>query len=396
MNAVARLAAPDPMRAMTTETGCAAAQPQSRPQRVGVDIDTAHQDLDRADVARRKRLAQPPFAEVELLEHFEPAHAVGQPVAGQVGDVGVELPQPVPRGVVAHQTGAHHRAVGVDDPPAGRRHRAVVGFGVGDLPSPVSRIVARRRTPARPAPPTTGTPRARCPPATSPRSRRRNPSRASPSKSIPGAHFTTRSRPRYTSSSCVERRRVVARVEPAPPAAAPRGVDEDDGVAGDRPQRVGAAELDAGRRCGPPSPAGPDRYRCRPRTQPNPAVPQVRCRSNRSRRAPRRRPAATCPVRGHRCRGGLLQRLVGEQPVRSGRRTWPPPCAAAAWSPPARRPGHRNGHAPRRCRRPAWRRSSRNSSTSRKRRGARVRPQVGDVVDDRNAQDGLTPVTMTL
>ena len=49
MNAVARLAAPEPMRVMTTDTGC---DPRSRsraPQRVGVDVDAAHQDLDGAD-----------------------------------------------------------------------------------------------------------------------------------------------------------------------------------------------------------------------------------------------------------------------------------------------------------------------------------------------------------
>ena len=138
---------------MTTEAWLRAAQPQPRPQRVGVDVDAAHQDLDRADVARRKRLAQPPFAVAELVEHLEAAHAVGQPVAGQVGDVGVELPQPVPGGVVAHQPGAHHRAVGVDDPPAGRRHRAVVGFGVGDLlrRRPASWPGGSRPASARPA-----------------------------------------------------------------------------------------------------------------------------------------------------------------------------------------------------------------------------------------------------
>ena len=35
-----------------------ATQPQPRPQRVGVDVDAADQDLDRARIARRKRLAQ--------------------------------------------------------------------------------------------------------------------------------------------------------------------------------------------------------------------------------------------------------------------------------------------------------------------------------------------------
>ena len=45
----------------------------------------------------------------------------------------VELPEPVPRGVVTHQTSPHHRAVRVDNPPASRLYRAIVGLGVGDL-----------------------------------------------------------------------------------------------------------------------------------------------------------------------------------------------------------------------------------------------------------------------
>ncbi len=36
-------------------------------------------------------------------------------------------------GVLAHQAGPHHRAVGVDDPPADGPDRAVVRLGVGDL-----------------------------------------------------------------------------------------------------------------------------------------------------------------------------------------------------------------------------------------------------------------------
>ena len=120
MNATARLALPDPIRVITTDEPLRSAQPQPRPQRVGVDIDTADQDLGRTHIARRKRLPQPPFAVGQCVEHLESPHPVGQLVAGQVGDVGVELPQAVPRRVMAHQPGAHHRAVGVDDPAARR------------------------------------------------------------------------------------------------------------------------------------------------------------------------------------------------------------------------------------------------------------------------------------
>ena len=133
MNAVALLAAPVPMTGDHDRRRLTAAQPQPRPQRVGVDVDAADQDLGGADVASRKRLAQPPFAVPDLLEDLEPAHAVGQSVAGQIGDVGVELPQSVPGGVVAHQPGTHDGAVGVDDPAARGCHRAIVGVGVGDL-----------------------------------------------------------------------------------------------------------------------------------------------------------------------------------------------------------------------------------------------------------------------
>ena len=80
-----------------------------------------------------QRLPQPPLIERQLLEHLEAPHPRRQPITGQVGDVGVELPQPVSRAVVADQPGPHDGAVGIDDPPSGGPHRAVIRVGVGDL-----------------------------------------------------------------------------------------------------------------------------------------------------------------------------------------------------------------------------------------------------------------------
>ena len=196
MNAVARLAAPAPIRVIPP-TARPRPRSRSRGRNSSGSTSTPRTRISsRAAVARRKRLPQPFFAVAELFEHLETAHTVRQSVAGQVGDVGVELPQPVPGRVVAHQTRAHHRAVGVDDPAARRRHRAVVGIGVGDLLIPVEQDVARRVTPGSPtAPPTTGTPPA-------PTRQRCHLDLAGESQPRPaveidsGRHFTTRSRPR--------------------------------------------------------------------------------------------------------------------------------------------------------------------------------------------------------
>ena len=279
------------------------AQPQSCPQRVGVDIDTANEDLDGADVARRKRLAQSPFAVGQLLENFEPAHVLGQPIAGQVGDIGVELPQPVSGGVVPHQTCAHHRAVGVDDPPAGRRHRAVVGVGVGDAFAGVQ----HRRPTGHSIPSKARRPQARLAHAARQRSDLDLPVESQTRQLIEidsgSALYDEVSAPVHI-QQCIQRRRVVAGVEPAPSAAAPGGVDEDDGVAGDRPQRVGATEVDVG-----------DIVACH--RQPDRIdiaadhaerrIPQCRkLGADRTRRVVHRARQPTCPMRGDRCGGGLL------------------------------------------------------------------------------------------
>ena len=90
-------------------------------------------ELDGTRVVSGQRLTHLLLVEGDLAEHLEAADAVGKPVAREVGDVRVELPQPMPGGVVADQPSADHRTVGVDDPAARRRDRAVVGLGIGDL-----------------------------------------------------------------------------------------------------------------------------------------------------------------------------------------------------------------------------------------------------------------------
>src|SRR3954471_24359414 len=90
---------------------CRTAQLQPLTECVRIDVDAAYENLDGARVVRRQGVAQPLFAEAELLEHLEATDAFRQPVSGQIGDVGVELPQPVPRRVVANQSGTDDRAV---------------------------------------------------------------------------------------------------------------------------------------------------------------------------------------------------------------------------------------------------------------------------------------------
>ena len=113
--------------------GSAATEPQPTPQRVGVDLHTPDQDLQRSTVQRGQCLPEPTFIERLLLEHLEAADRCRQPIAGQVGDVGIELPQPVPCAVVAYQAGPDDGAVRVDDPSSGSPHRAVAELGIGDL-----------------------------------------------------------------------------------------------------------------------------------------------------------------------------------------------------------------------------------------------------------------------
>jgi hypothetical protein len=113
--------------------GSAAAQPQPTPQRVGVDLHAPDQNLQRPAVQRGQCLPDPALIERQLLEHLEASDRRRQPVAGKVGDVRIELPQPVPHAVVAYQAGPDDGAVGVDDPSSSGPHRAVAELGIGDL-----------------------------------------------------------------------------------------------------------------------------------------------------------------------------------------------------------------------------------------------------------------------
>jgi hypothetical protein len=109
------------------------------------------------------------------------------------------------------------------------------------------------------------------------------------------------------------------------------------------------------------------------------------------------------PVKGHGRRGGLLQRLVGEQPV--GHAELPELLGGSAAQQrrldqhrgPVAEPGARRGDIgnPGRVRQLEF-------SDRGERRGARFRPQVTDVVGAEaqptktRAQEGLTPVIITL
>ena len=81
---------------------------------------------------RTEHLPQGLLAQRRLLEDLETADTVRHPVPGQIGDVGIELPQSMPGGVLAHQTGSHHRTVRIDDPPTGYGDTALIRVGVGE------------------------------------------------------------------------------------------------------------------------------------------------------------------------------------------------------------------------------------------------------------------------
>src|SRR5690606_39553012 len=72
-----------------------------------------------------------------------PSHLFPYTTLFRSGDVLVELPQPVPGGVLAHQPGPHHRTVRIDDPLPRLTDRALVRFVVGDRPR---RSVAAQRS----------------------------------------------------------------------------------------------------------------------------------------------------------------------------------------------------------------------------------------------------------
>ena len=77
MNAVARLAVPEPMRVITTDT---AADPRnfSRLRSASGSTSTPRTRISTAPAScTAQRLPQPLLAEAELVEHLEAAHAFG-------------------------------------------------------------------------------------------------------------------------------------------------------------------------------------------------------------------------------------------------------------------------------------------------------------------------------
>ncbi len=208
------------------------------------------------------------------------------------------------------------------------------------------------------------------------------PSRRTASKSIPGAHFTTSVAIAVDVEQPVQRRHVVARVEPSPPDPL-RGPGRASTTASRVTGRSASARHSATSRTIVSGHRQPDRVDVAAHDEVG-RVPQRRkLGADRTGDVVHdaRLPAGAARCSATACGGGLLQRLVGEQPVRRGRRTWPPPCGAAASSRPARRRARRIASVPRRCRRPGWRRSA----GSRRPRAAPALPsslrQIGDVVE---------------
>src|SRR5690606_33970883 len=76
-------------------------------QRVGVDVETPHQDLQPAHVVSPQRRSQRLLAVAARLQHPKRPYPRRRRVPGEVGDAWIELPQPVPGGVVPHQSGPH-------------------------------------------------------------------------------------------------------------------------------------------------------------------------------------------------------------------------------------------------------------------------------------------------
>ena len=135
-------------RARTTVASCAPASLRRGRRAFGSTSRPRTRISTRPTLAPAQGRAQRLLAVAAVLEHPERPDARRRGVAGEVGEVLVDPPQPVPRAVLAHQPGAHDGAVGVDDPLARRAHRAVVVLGVGDLPVRAARR-EHGRAPAR-------------------------------------------------------------------------------------------------------------------------------------------------------------------------------------------------------------------------------------------------------
>ena len=198
---------------------------------------------------------------------------------------------------------------------------------------------------------------------------------------------------------------VIAQVEAPPPATAPRGINDNGRLASHRTQGVGPAQTNGGAQVVP-------RHRQPHRVEITPHRPdrEVAQRSQFGADGAGRivydaswrglgQPPGPMPC--HRRRAGLLQRLVGEKPVRHVAQ----PGKLGRCPPPQQRRLHQ-----RRC--PVsepgpHRRDIGNTGYIRQRergdgvqgRRSRLRPQVTDVIAaeaESDGQDGFTPVSMTL
>ena len=301
----------------------------------------------------------------------------------------------MPGRVLPDQPGPHHRTIGVDDPAARRPDGAVVGVGVGEHLVPVE----HRGAPAHPGLGQCGRPQTGLPHRAAGRGHLDLAVEAQPADGVEvdARGALHRGGPAAEGGEhLVQRRGVGARVEPAVPAAAARRVEQDHGVAGDRAQRVGAeqrhaANVVAGHR--------------------QPHLVEVAAEDLDGGGAQRRELGADRaggvvhdgtgqppgPVLRHRRGGGLLQRLVGEQPA--GHVGEPGELHRG----PAPQQGglHQRGGAlaeaiPDRgdVGEPAGL-GQRVAGDLAQRGGAGVTGQVGDVGAPER-QDGLTPVSITL
>ena len=188
--------------------------------------------------------------------------------------------------------------------------------------------------PARRGRPTTGTPRAPCPPATSPRPHR-EPS-PSASKSIPGAHFTDEVAAAVGVEQPVQGGCVVAAGRTvAVRRVRRRRVGDDDRVAGHRVQRVGpsTAPTSGTLRRGHRQPHRVD-IAADDGARPNSASAASSAPIEHVTSCTVRPGESPSPMCGRPASAVACCSASSVNNHDSGRRTWPPPCGAAVWSPP--------------------------------------------------------------